>query len=619
MSKSSASAIPTTGCDRVPCPFTRLVRRLTLALSISAALAGCATRVETVRLTAVVPKDHAHWKKDLTAPERAAMDKAAGDWDRVDSSTVVQRFATMTSANVPEDLRVTLATATADAARRADADKPGSGLDCWLRAAEIAFPSVTHPGKDPDTTARLQAIYNEACARSGAALHGAMAGGGAAVVPMGASGRSYQITLGKLAPGDGDPSDYDELLVAADLKISGLRERTVVSGTGGALVGRVAVTEERKKQEPFMLPIGTAATLSALLDFTADGKARLTYRDMNLVHQGTVAGRKVPLAGDFSATLATILNGVPKKNVAMAGLFHPAELENRAGLFMMEPYRPEKIPVVLVHGLMSKPDAFKNTYNELMKDPVIRERYQFWFFAYPTGWPIFQSVATFRSELKRARAFCKDSPNYNRMVFIGHSMGGIISNWQIRQFGEPFWKEVATSRLETLPLEARMKTSMQALVYTPPPAEIKRVIFVCTPHRGSELAHGFVGWVGRSVISAPADLVRLKNPVLLSGLTDLGKTLATRPLKSIAGLREDNPGLKLALERPLKPNVVYHSIIGDRNKGNSPDSSDGVVPYRSSHLEGAASELIVPSGHSGQDHPKSIAEIHRILLLHLRS
>jgi hypothetical protein len=39
---------------------------------------------------------------------------------------------------------------------------------------------------------------------------------------------------------------------------------------------------------------------------------------------------------------------------------------------------------------------------------------------------------------------------------------------------------------------------------------------------------------------------------------------------------------------------VHHSIIGDRGKGDTPNSSDGVVPYWSSHLATAKSEKIVP-------------------------
>jgi hypothetical protein len=63
--------------------------------------------------------------------------------------------------------------------------------------------------------------------------------------------------------------------------------------------------------------------------------------------------------------------------------------------------------------------------------------------------------------------------------------------------------------------------------------------------------------------------------------------------------------------------VPYHSIIGDRGRGDSPNSTDGVVPYWSSHLEGARSEKIVPTGHGSLNNRQTIDEIHRILLLNL--
>ena len=63
--------------------------------------------------------------------------------------------------------------------------------------------------------------------------------------------------------------------------------------------------------------------------------------------------------------------------------------------------------------------------------------------------------------------------------------------------------------------------------------------------------------------------------------------------------------------------IPYHSIIGDRGRGDTPNSSDGVVPYWSSHLDGAKSEKIVPSGHGADQNPQGIAEVVRILNEHI--
>jgi hypothetical protein len=64
---------------------------------------------------------------------------------------------------------------------------------------------------------------------------------------------------------------------------------------------------------------------------------------------------------------------------------------------------------------------------------------------------------------------------------------------------------------------------------------------------------------------------------------------------------------------PIASGVPYHSIIGDRGKGDTPKSSDGVVPYWSSHLDGAQSELIVPSDHLALRNTEAIKEVERIL------
>jgi hypothetical protein len=65
---------------------------------------------------------------------------------------------------------------------------------------------------------------------------------------------------------------------------------------------------------------------------------------------------------------------------------------------------------------------------------------------------------------------------------------------------------------------------------------------------------------------------------------------------------------KLPIEEP------HNSIIGDRGRGDTPKSSDGVVPYWSSHLDSAQSELIVPTDHGAMNHPKAVQEMRRILL-----
>jgi hypothetical protein len=146
---------------------------------------------------------------------------------------------------------------------------------------------------------------------------------------------------------------------------------------------------------------------------------------------------------------------------------------------------------------------------------------------------------------------------------------------------------------------------------------IKRVVFICTPHRGSNMASGGLGKFAISLINLPGQLTSIMKDALSSGellqLTGSSKRLPN----SVWGLKPSNPALPVINDAPIS--VPYHSIIGDRGKGNTPNSTDGVVAYWSSHLDGAQSELIVPGPHGSCELPQTIAELNRILRLHLRA
>ena len=88
---------------------------------------------------------------------------------------------------------------------------------------------------------------------------------------------------------------------------------------------------------------------------------------------------------------------------------------------------------------------------------------------------------------------------------------------------------------------------------------------------------------------------------------------------SITGLSTRNPVLKVSADQiPIATGVPYHSIIGNNEAGDTPGGTDGVVPYWSAHLDGAASEKVVKSGHSAHEHPLAILEVRRILLEHIK-
>jgi hypothetical protein len=86
---------------------------------------------------------------------------------------------------------------------------------------------------------------------------------------------------------------------------------------------------------------------------------------------------------------------------------------------------------------------------------------------------------------------------------------------------------------------------------------------------------------------------------------------------SISGLSAKSPALQGLSRTEIDSSVPFHSIIGDRGDKDTLNSSDGVVAYTSSHVDGAQSELLVPADHTAHAHPQAALEIRRILRLHV--
>ena len=129
-------------------------------------------------------------------------------------------------------------------------------------------------------------------------------------------------------------------------------------------------------------------------------------------------------------------------------------------------------------------------------------------------------------------------------------------------------------------------------------------------------------WVGRTaarLVKMPGLLADIRNVVLSAATADVAGLAMSSAPNSIGTLSPNNPFVREINKLPIVPRIPYHSIMGDRGKGDTPDSSDGVVAYWSSHLDGAISEKIVPSGHGSHENPEGIEEARRILRLHLQS
>jgi hypothetical protein len=195
-------------------------------------------------------------------------------------------------------------------------------------------------------------------------------------------------------------------------------------------------------------------------------------------------------------------------------------------------------------------------------------------------------------------------------------MGGMISRLMITDSGDKLWMNAFAKPPEQVHLSQKTRSLLTEALIFRHRAEVGRVIFISSPHRGSDMARNWVGRIGSSLVRAPATLVAVGKEALTSVRFERGDLRLNRIPNSVDTLAPNNRFVKAVNKIPFTPGIPYHSIIGDRGRGDTPHSSDGVVPYWSSHLDGAKSELIVPSNHSAHQNPQAIAEVRRILLLH---
>ena len=424
-----------------------------------------------------------------------------------------------------------------------------------------------------------------------------------------ADNKTYHLRLELAGNAVWAPNYFTAFVGADQIKEKLIRKENIHEGVGGTLVGVRRVNPPEK----FAPPRGITAPVTATLDFHATNATLALHRPAKQP-TATVEGKIRPLAANFSAPLSYY---PPPASLMFAGLlggFKATNYPAPIGLYLLQPYDPDRIPLLFVHGLFSTPFDWVKTINGLQADPEIRKHYQFWIFAYPTGNPILYSALRLREELAKADQLY---PNHKPYVLVGHSMGGMLTHDQVVTVNEGMWEKALGKNARAIFKEnSGNSLIVRATTFHANP-RIKRVVFICTPHRGSDLASNGIGKIGISLITLPARLATTMMDSLTSAdlvqITGSSKRLPN----SITGLKPSSPALPVINEARIS--VPYHSIIGDRGKGGCPNCSDGVVAYWSSHLDGAQSEKIVPGPHGSCQLPQTIAELDRILRLHLRS
>lgn len=428
---------------------------------------------------------------------------------------------------------------------------------------------------------------------------------------------------------------YEDLVPAADVNIESLQERYTEPGLGVPMVGIIPENKVDLLEKKYStVGRGTVQGVTAVFEFPKNAEHRVLIRLIPRSRHETHKVGKVeyPLACDISAPIEVYWNLTRVKEDRFLGMLKPQELRDTTGLTCIDYYNEKKIPVILTHGILSSAGTFDNLVNRLLRDSEIRNNYQFWYYNYPTGVAWTVTARQYREALAKVRRELDPSgsnKNWDQMVVVGHSMGGLITHYS--QCTEP-WKMLRNRKLgkEDMNLYMDARYVEEKLPFAPNkgelqfdyyfrPVEAARVIYLATPHRGAPMAQsGLINWLMRlvdlpqAIVEEVINVATLQEDILL-----FEPSRITEWFTSGSQLSPDSYSIQ-GLQGLTVRNVPTHSVIGDRGRGDTPDSSDGVVPYWSSHIAWG-SEKIVPADHSVQDAPETADEVARILKEHLKS
>ncbi len=440
----------------------------------------------------------------------------------------------------------------------------------------------------------------------------------APVICPGAEG-NWSFTVLSDGKPEHDPSNF-RIMAADRFQFRGtlVRERSVKDGLGAPMV-IASKGFDPTRHDPFIQGKNVYYGITQILRFNGR-RVTAAYVDPLATEEVKFAGHTFPVAADFTAPIALALAELRPRRHEIKRMFNPEAFAASTRLARLQPYDPKKIPVICIHGLGDSQATWAPMIESLRGDAVFRQNYQIWFFSYPTGLPYPLMAAVLRKKIDEINKFY---PDHKPFVLIGHSMGGMISRVLITDSGEKIWDAYFDTPPEKTPLSLKARAVItETLIFKHRP-EVARVIFASASLGGAEMASSFIGRLGSAIIDMPSQFTGVGRELAeLSKKRSDGKRIAGMPT-SIDALDPRNRFVTTINAIPVVKGIPFHSIMGDRGRGGyldhrRPQSSDGIVPFWSSHIAGAESELIVAHGHWTNQNPRAIAEVNRILRQHLK-
>jgi Alpha/beta hydrolase family len=532
---------------------------------------------------------------------------------------------------------------SADKGGTTDGPSADKAIDAWLETARHAYAYLFFTERNPrdrafeDRQTQVRDYYNYAVQQAITGLYSSYQKNSRrgrdntrppTVPQVGDWHIDSDVSALQLPPGAGLPQ---ELIPAASLTFSGLRNIYRRDGFGAELV---AVTDEPAyganappyRETPF-------PALTAVLKFDGtDLRQVLATRNLRIVvfdpyrtSSVQLGGQEIPLAANFTSGYGLWLARSDFALQALRSLFGSADGLTKPRIYLMQPYDPNRRTIIMLHGLASSPEAWINVANEVLGDETLRRSYQVWQVYYPTNAPLPLNNFAIREAVEQTIAHFDPAGKArasNDITLIGHSMGGVLSRLMVSSSEDKLWEALLASYPMQGAQQQRIEKRLAPYLRFEPLPQVSDAIFIASPHRGTDFANNRISrWVA-NLVTLPVTMLGQLSDIsrelirIAPGKQDLGPL---RIPNSIDNLSDRDPFVRLSSGLPMNPSVRYHSIIGNDTPGVPlAQSSDGIVPYESAHLEGAASELVISSQHSVQENPLAILEIRRILKEQLR-
>lgn len=514
-------------------------------------------------------------------------------------------------------------------------DDPGLAMELYLDAARDAWSVITLPGddgnlQDPNGRGVRDTVefYNTSLREMLRLVKhsGDYRFGNSIRMPV--SGRLVSVDIPF-------PTEWltkqqlGEFAFVSDYELTNLRNRHTTDGVGVPIMVRRARPTtmpdgsrslEKYYAKDLTLPVTVVARFGPKQSQPGAPDVELQLFDPRESDGVLVGETLLPMQSDISTPLAWFLTDPRNSLLETFAFFWPDKAKPLEGLYMVQPYDPDRIPVLMVHGIWSSPITWMEMFNDLQADPVLREKYQFWFYMYPTGEPLTFAVAKLRDRLKEVRQSCDphgQNPKLDQTVMVGHSMGGLMAYLMTVDSENKLWNALSQIPVEKIQADPATKSQIQRVFFFESDESIDRIVTIASPFRGSGYSNFFTQWLSGSLVSLPNTTSRLSQLIFKQNHQSVWDRMFA-PRTSVDSLNRNSAVLQLVAQTALPDEVEHHNVIGISKGKTRRDWSDGVVKVESAAREDVDSEIHVKASHSKiHRHPTTIAEVRRVLLEHL--